>query len=165
MCKIKRRTVCTAESTTERRSAISHTFHNVMEKRKPYRSINRRRHPEPTPASLLSSPYSMSYLSRSVMALSWLLRMRARQIHSGEKTQCNNTNSTKLIRPKYSETQIRVTLDIGNILLIKMGGGVRRPSAQYTSNFERTICSGENTTESRSAISSTFHNVVQTVCW
>jgi len=28
-----------------------------------------------------------------------------------------------------------------------MGRGVRRPSAQYTSNFEMTVCSGENTTE------------------
>jgi hypothetical protein len=78
------RTVCTAESTAESRSAISHTFHIVVEKRNPYRSINRRRLPEPTPASLLSPPYNMSYLSRCVMALSWLLRMRVRQLHSGK---------------------------------------------------------------------------------
>jgi hypothetical protein len=38
---------------------------------------------------------------------------------------------------------------------------VRRLSAQYTSKFERTVGSGENTTESRSAISSTFHNVAE----
>jgi len=38
-----------------------------------------------------------------------------------------------------------------------MGGGVRRRSAQYKSNFERTVRRGENTTESHSAISSTFH--------
>jgi hypothetical protein len=60
MRRIVRRIVCTAESTTESRSAISHTFHNVVEKRNPYRSVNRRRLPEPTPASLLSPPYNMS---------------------------------------------------------------------------------------------------------
>jgi hypothetical protein len=38
---------------------------------------------------------------------------------------------------------------------------VRRPFAQYTSNFETTACSGEKTTESHSAISSTFHNDVK----
>jgi len=42
-----------------------------------------------------------------------------------------------------------------------MGGGVRRSSAQYTSNFEKTVCSGEKTMESRSAISSTFLTVVE----
>jgi hypothetical protein len=55
MRRIIRRTVCTAESTTESRCAVSHTFHNVVEKRNPYRSINRRRLPEPTPASLFSA--------------------------------------------------------------------------------------------------------------
>jgi hypothetical protein len=59
MRRIISRTVCTAESTTESRSAISHTFHNVVEKRNPYWSVNRSRLPEPTPASLLSLPYSM----------------------------------------------------------------------------------------------------------
>jgi len=38
---------------------------------------------------------------------------------------------------------------------------VCRPSAQYSSKFERTAYSGESTTETRSAISSTFHNVVE----
>jgi hypothetical protein len=38
---------------------------------------------------------------------------------------------------------------------------VRRPSAQYTSNFETRVRSGENTKESRSATSSTFHNDVE----
>jgi hypothetical protein len=61
MPRIIRRTHCTAESTTESRSAISHTFHNVEEKRNPYPSINRRQVPEPTPASLLSPPYNMPY--------------------------------------------------------------------------------------------------------
>jgi len=42
-----------------------------------------------------------------------------------------------------------------------MGRGVHRPSVQHTSNFERTVHSGENTMELRSAISSTFHNVVE----
>jgi len=36
-------------------------------------------------------------------------------------------------------------------------GGVHRQSAQYSSNFERTVRSGENTTESRSAIANKFH--------
>jgi len=33
--------------------------------------------------------------------------------------------------------------------------------AQYTSNVQRTFCTIENTTESHSAISYTFHNVVE----
>jgi len=41
--------------TTESHSAISNRFHNDMEKRNPYQSKSRRRHPEPTPAPL-SSP-------------------------------------------------------------------------------------------------------------
>jgi hypothetical protein len=52
MHRIVRRTVCTAESKTESRSAISHTLHNIVEKRNPYQSKNRRRRPEPTPASV-----------------------------------------------------------------------------------------------------------------
>jgi hypothetical protein len=44
MLSITGRTVCTAESTTESLSAISHTFQNVVEKRNPYRSVKRRRH-------------------------------------------------------------------------------------------------------------------------
>jgi hypothetical protein len=32
------------------------------------------------------------------------------------------------------------------------------PHAQDTSNVERTVCTTENTTESRSAISNTFYN-------
>jgi hypothetical protein len=59
MRRIIRRTVCTAESTMKSRRAVSHTFHNVVEKRNPYRC----RLPEPTTASLLSPPYNMSYLS------------------------------------------------------------------------------------------------------
>jgi hypothetical protein len=78
MRRIIGRTVCTAESTTESRSAIWHTFHNVAEKRNPSRSINRRRLPEQTPVSLLSPAYSMSYLSRTVVTVAWILRMRAR---------------------------------------------------------------------------------------
>jgi hypothetical protein len=58
------RTVSTAESTTESRSAISHTFYNVVEKRNPYESKNRRS--EPTLASLLCPVYSILYLSRTV---------------------------------------------------------------------------------------------------
>jgi len=42
-----------------------------------------------------------------------------------------------------------------------MEGDVRRPSAQYTSNFEMIVCSGGNTTESHSTNSSTFRNFVQ----
>jgi hypothetical protein len=53
---IIRRTVCTAESTTELRSAITHTIHNVVENRNPYRSINRRRFPEPTPVCYCLRP-------------------------------------------------------------------------------------------------------------
>jgi hypothetical protein len=33
------------------------------------------------------------------------------------KIQCHNLTSTKLITPKHSETQPRITQDIGNILL------------------------------------------------
>jgi len=35
------------------------------------------------------------------------------------------------------------------------------PYAQYTSKIERTVCTIENTTESRSAILNTFHNVTE----
>jgi len=35
------------------------------------------------------------------------------------------------------------------------------PYAQYTSNFETTVCTPENTTESRSSITNTFQNVVE----
>jgi len=42
-----------------------------VEKRNPYQSKNRHRHPEPTPASLLCPPYNTSYLSRAVKALCW----------------------------------------------------------------------------------------------
>jgi hypothetical protein len=34
------------------------------------------------------------------------------------------------------------------------------PSAQYTSNVERTVCATENTTESYSDVLNTFHNVM-----
>jgi hypothetical protein len=54
MRRIIRRTVCTAESTTESRSVISHTFHNDMEKQHPHKSKRRRRRHEPTPASFFS---------------------------------------------------------------------------------------------------------------
>jgi hypothetical protein len=49
MCKIISRNICTAESTTESRSANSHTFHKDMEKRNTYQlkvaaeALNRRR--------------------------------------------------------------------------------------------------------------------------
>jgi hypothetical protein len=43
MRRIIRRTLCIAESTTESLSALLHTFHNVVEKRNPYQSKNRRR--------------------------------------------------------------------------------------------------------------------------
>jgi hypothetical protein len=54
MRRIIPRTVCTSESATESRSAISHTLHDVLEKRNPYQSKNRRRRPKQTLASLLS---------------------------------------------------------------------------------------------------------------
>jgi uncharacterized protein len=38
---------------------------------------------------------------------------------------------------------------------------MRKAIAQYTSNVERTVCKDENTTESRSSIKNTFHNVVE----
>jgi hypothetical protein len=65
------RTVCTAESTTEYRSAISHTLYNVQRKRNPYQSKNRRRRPGPTLASLLCPAYSTSYLSMAMKAVCW----------------------------------------------------------------------------------------------
>jgi hypothetical protein len=39
----------------ESRSSITNTFHNVVENRNPYQYTNRRRRPEPTPASLFVS--------------------------------------------------------------------------------------------------------------
>jgi hypothetical protein len=53
-------------------------------------------------------------------------------------------NLNKLITTEHSETQPRITQDRGRILFSEMGGGMHRPSAQYTSKFERTVCSGEN---------------------
>jgi len=53
----------------ESRSSITNTFHNVVEKRNPYQFKYPRRHPEPTPASLLCPPYNISYLSSTVKAV------------------------------------------------------------------------------------------------
>jgi hypothetical protein len=84
MRRIISRTVCIAESTTESRSAISHTLHNVVEKRNPYKSKNRRRRPEPTLASLLCPAYSISYLSRTVKKVFWLVHIRLRYMQCEE---------------------------------------------------------------------------------
>jgi hypothetical protein len=65
MRRIIGRTVCTAESTTESCSAISHTFHNDMEKQNPYQSKSRRRRPEQTPASFSSPMYNTSSVKDS----------------------------------------------------------------------------------------------------
>jgi len=46
-------------------------FHNVVEKRNPQKTKNRRRRPEPTLASLLCPAYSTSYLLRTVKAVCW----------------------------------------------------------------------------------------------
>jgi len=48
--------ICITEDTTESRSSIMNTFYNVVEKRNSYQFKNRRRRPEPTPASLLCPP-------------------------------------------------------------------------------------------------------------
>jgi hypothetical protein len=69
----------TSESSTD----ISNRSQVDKEKRNPYEHKSRTRRPEPTPASLLSSAY-MSHLSRTVMAVSWLLHIGVRQIHSEE---------------------------------------------------------------------------------
>jgi hypothetical protein len=71
------RIVCTAESITDSRSAISHTLHNVVEKLNPYRSINRLS--EPTPASLLSPPHNVIYIKAYVSShfpLYWVSMVR-----------------------------------------------------------------------------------------
>jgi len=65
------KTVFATANTTESRSSMTNTFHNVVEKRNPYEFKNRRRRPEPTPASLLCPPYNISYLSRTVKAVCW----------------------------------------------------------------------------------------------
>jgi hypothetical protein len=59
------------ENTTESCSSITNTFHNIVEKRNPHQSKNRRQHPEPTPASLFCPPYKILYLSRRVKAVCW----------------------------------------------------------------------------------------------
>jgi len=71
-------TVCNTENTTEFRSSIKNTLQNVVEKQNSYRSKNRPRRPEPTPASRLCPPYNISYLSRTLKAVCWLVRMRLR---------------------------------------------------------------------------------------
>jgi len=70
MLRIISRNVCTAKSTTESITAISHKIHNV-EKRNPYQSKNRRRRREPKLASLLCPAYSISYQSRRAKAVCW----------------------------------------------------------------------------------------------
>jgi hypothetical protein len=65
------RYVCTTENTTESGSPFTNTFQNVVEKRNPYQSKNRRRRPKPTLASLLCPAYSIPYLSRTVKAVRW----------------------------------------------------------------------------------------------
>jgi hypothetical protein len=47
------------------------TFHRVVEKQNPYQNKNRRRRPDPTPASLLCPPYNISYLSWAAKAVCW----------------------------------------------------------------------------------------------
>jgi hypothetical protein len=84
MRRIIRRSVCTAESTTESRNAFSNTFHNDMERRNPYQSKNRRRLPEPTPASFTSPVYNTSYLSGTVKARRYEVRMRQRHMQCEE---------------------------------------------------------------------------------
>jgi hypothetical protein len=64
----------------ESRSAISNTFHEVVDKRNRYRFKKL----TPTPASLLSPAYSMSYLSRTMVAVSRIFCMRVRHIKSEE---------------------------------------------------------------------------------
>jgi hypothetical protein len=56
-------TVFFSKYTSETHSAISHTFHNDMEKQNPYQSKSRRRRPETMPASFSSPVYSTSCLS------------------------------------------------------------------------------------------------------
>jgi hypothetical protein len=60
MRRIISRTVCTAESTTESRSAISNTFLNDMEKRNRHQSKSRNLRPKPTPVSVSSPVYNTS---------------------------------------------------------------------------------------------------------
>jgi len=55
----------------ESHSSITNTFHNVVEKRNPYQFKNRRRRPEPTPASPLCPTYNMPYLSRTAKTVCW----------------------------------------------------------------------------------------------
>jgi hypothetical protein len=76
-------TVLSSLYTSESRTAISNRFQVNTDKRNSYEHKSQRRRPEPTPASLLSPAY-MSYLSRNVKAVSWLLRIGVRQIHSEE---------------------------------------------------------------------------------
>jgi hypothetical protein len=54
------RTVCTAESTMECHSAISHTFHNDIEKQNPYQSESQSRCPQQMLASFSSLVYIIS---------------------------------------------------------------------------------------------------------
>jgi hypothetical protein len=56
------------------RTAISNRFQADTENRNPYEHKSRPRRPEPTPESLLFPAY-MSHLSRTVMAVTWLLRV------------------------------------------------------------------------------------------
>jgi len=70
--------------TTESRSAISNMFHNDMEKLNPYKSKIRSRRPETTPASVSSTVYNTSYLSRTVKGSCYEVRMRLRHTECEE---------------------------------------------------------------------------------
>jgi hypothetical protein len=84
MRSIIRRTVCTAESTVDSRSAISHMFHNDMEKQNSYQSKSRRRRHEQTPASFSSPVYNTSYLSGTVKVICQEVHMCLRHMECEE---------------------------------------------------------------------------------
>jgi hypothetical protein len=67
----KFKVVCATENTTESRSSIMKTFHNVVETQNQYQSQNLCRRPEPRPASLSYPPYNISYLSRTAETVRW----------------------------------------------------------------------------------------------
>jgi adenine-specific DNA methylase len=108
MRRIIRRTLSTAESTTETRSATSNTFHNDTEKRNPYQLKSRRRRPKPTPASVSSPVYNTSSVkdSESNMLGSahasttygmWRIKSKTQAIAT------DNTYSTDITKPKLTQ--------------------------------------------------------------
>jgi len=125
-----RRTVCVVyvlQNTLESRSAVLNTLPNSMQKPNAYKSKNRRR-PERTSPSLsylCQRQWRQAGAHAPTTYAMW--RVKSKTIHFLQTIlQCPNLTSTNLIPPKPFKTQPRISWYTGNVLIIKMRGGLRR---------------------------------------